>query len=160
MPASPLSYCKVFTLSECSVSCCVSSTCPQLLFLLYLWILPSPHHHRHSGLSTPRERDPLTHNSCSPEPGLCWVLIALHGTEDTRCQYIPALQECLVTIDTRPQEMPHEIKVGGKRSRGWLICLGCAEFWVRSTSLGLLCSDSPISNDNPKPPMATRAVSL
>lgn len=36
-----------------------------------------------------RERDPLTHNSCSPEPGLCWVLIALHGTEDTRVPVHP-----------------------------------------------------------------------
>lgn len=62
-----------------------------------------------------------------------------------------------MTIDTRLQEMPREVKVGGKSSREQLTCLGSAEFWVRPTSLHLLCSDSCISSGNPKHPMAIRA---
>lgn len=77
----------------------------------------SPHHH-HPGLSTPQER-PLTHITPAAH-GLAYGGCSLHcpGQETHGHQYILAFQECLVTIDTRPQEMPHEVKVGGKRSRG------------------------------------------
>lgn len=71
----------------CQLLCLLNM--PAAALLAVPVVFPSPHHHHHSGLSTPRERDPLTHNSCSPEPGLCWVFIALHGTEDTRVPVHP-----------------------------------------------------------------------
>lgn len=60
-----------------------------------------------------------------------------------------------------PEEMLHEVKASGKRSRDSLMCLGRAWFLVQPTSLDLLCSGSPVSSDNPgKHTVAFRVVLL
>lgn len=123
-PASPPSTAPPSPRLHAPSVTCVSPTS----YPTHWCVCQSPHFH-HSDLSAPHER-PLPRNYCSPESDLPWVLIACALTnraEETQGhQCIPALQECRMTTDTRPQEMPREVKASRRRSGDQLLCLGCA----------------------------------